>query len=221
MKVKICGLRTYDEAMAAIEAGADLLGFNFYKPSPRYITPWECMRLQVRLQIALQGMVNRKIIMVGVFVNHGANETASVLGDCNLDLAQLSGDESPDEMAALGEKAFKALRPTTSEELVRAVAEYPRRSGSPSWLVDASHQGYYGGSGQQAAWHLARQLAVQTPILLAGGLTVENVGIAIRQVHPWGVDVASGVESSPGCKDAAKMAAFVQAAERAEEEFLA
>ena len=221
MKVKICGLRTYDEAMAAIEAGADLLGFNFYKPSPRYITPWECMRLQVKLQIALQGMVSRQIIMVGVFVNYGATEAALILGDCNLDLAQLSGDESPEDMAALGEKAFKALRPTSSEELERAVAEYPRRSGSPSWLIDAHRSGLYGGSGQTASWSLARQLAVQTPILLAGGLTADNVGIAIRQVHPWGVDVASGVETAPGCKDAAMMAAFVQAAERAEEEFLA
>jgi phosphoribosylanthranilate isomerase len=221
MKVKICGLRTYDEAMAAIEAGADLLGFNFYKPSPRYITPWECMRLQVKLQIALQGMSHRKIIMVGVFVNYGANETASVLGDCNLDLAQLSGDETPEEMAALGEKAFKALRTNTAEELERAITAYPRRSGSPSWLIDANRPGSYGGSGLAADWSLARMMAVQSPILLAGGLTAENIGVAIRQVHPWGVDVASGVESSPGCKDPTRMTAFIQAAQRAEEEFLA
>jgi len=221
VKVKICGLRTYDEAMAAIEAGADLLGFNFYRPSPRYISPGECMRLQVKLQIALQGMTNRKIIMVGVFVNYGVNEITTVLGDCNLDLAQLSGDETPEEMAALGEKAFKALRPASAAELARAVAAYPRRSGSPAWLIDANRPGLYGGSGHAADWSLARQLAVQSPILLAGGLTVENVGIAIRQVHPWGVDVASGVESAPGCKDPARMRAFVEAAQRAEEEFLA
>jgi phosphoribosylanthranilate isomerase len=220
MKVKICGLRTYEEAMAAIDAGADLLGFNFYKPSPRYIRPGDCMRLQVKLQIALQG-VNRKVIMVGVFVNHGTVEISSILGDCNLDLAQLSGDETPAEMAELGEKAFKALRPTTSEELVQAIATYPRRSGSPSWLIDANHSGEYGGSGQPANWVLARQMAVQSPILLAGGLTAENVGKAIRQVHPWGVDVASGVEASAGCKDAEKMTAFIRAAQRAEEEFLA
>lgn len=220
MKVKICGLRTYDEAMAAIEAGADLLGFNFYKLSPRYITPWECMRLQVRLQIALQGL-HHKIVTVGVFVNFGVSDTASVLGDCNLDLAQLSGDETPEEMAALGEKAFKALRLRSVEDINRAIEFYPRRSGSPSWLIDAHHSGQYGGTGQPADWALARQMAVQSPILLAGGLTVENVGAAIRQVHPWGVDVASGVESSPGCKDPVMIREFIAAAQRAEEEFLA
>jgi len=220
MKVKICGLKSYDEAMAAVEAGADLLGFNFYPHSPRYITPWECMRLQVRLQIALQG-INRKVIMVGVFVNYGTVETGSVLGDCNLDLAQLSGDETPEEMAALGEKAFKALRPTSQEDLAHAMATYPRRSGSPSWLIDGTRAGSYGGTGQLVDWSLARYMAVQSPILLAGGLTVENVGITIRQVHPWGVDVASGVESSPGHKDPHKMVAFIEAAQRAEEEFLA
>ncbi len=151
MKVKICGLTTYEDAMAAVEAGADLLGFNFYRASSRYIRPAACLHLQVRLQTALREHV-QQVKMVGVFVNSPLQEMKSILDDCGLDLAQLSGDEPREVMAQLGERAFKALRPASLEALAEAVRTYPRRSSSPSWLIDTYRPGEYGGTGQAADW---------------------------------------------------------------------
>jgi phosphoribosylanthranilate isomerase len=219
MKVKICGIKTYEEALTAVEAGADMLGFNFYAPSPRYITPSQCLRLQVRLQAALHDF-RQNVRMVGVFVNPSQAEVISILGDCNLDMVQLSGDEPPELVAAVGERAYKALRPASAQELAQDVEIYPRRAGPPAWLIDAYRPGEYGGTGQTADWSLAANLAAGTAILLAGGLRLETVAQAIRQVRPWGVDVASGVESQPGCKDPAKVTAFLQAVRRVEQEML-
>lgn len=210
MKVKICGLKTYADALAAVECGADLLGFNFYPPSPRCIHPRECQRLVYRLRSAL-GAYPQKVVLVGVFVNAPLAQIRAILSECCLDLAQLSGDEPPQALAELGERAFKGLRPASSASLSRDLQRYPQPIATPAWLVDACRPGAYGGTGQEADWELARTLAEQAPILLAGGLHPENVHLALRQVRPWGVDVASGVEHSPGRKDAQKMAAFIDA----------
>lgn len=209
-KIKICGIRTLDDALAVIEAGADLLGFNFYPSSPRYIIPGECMRLVVRLETALREKM-AQVTLVGVFVNAEPDYVYAVFRDCHLDMVQLSGDEPPAALEALGERAFKALRLTTADEMLEAVRIYPRRTRSPAWLVDANQPGLYGGTGQVMDWGLARVLADQAPILLAGGLRADNVAEAIRQVQPWGVDVASGVESAPGVKDLKKVAEFIEA----------
>ncbi len=210
MKVKICGIRTYDEAIMAIDAGADILGFNFYPQSPRYIRPGDCMRLTVKLEMALREEL-AKIMLIGVFVNADQDHIHAIFRDCHLDMIQLAGDEPPELMEYLGERAFKVMRPTSADELEAAVKLYPRRTMAPAWMVDTFRPGLYGGTGNVANWVLARRLAEQSPILLAGGLRSHNVAEAIRQVHPWGVDTASGVESAPGVKDPQLVKEFVQA----------
>mgnify|MGYP005825841029 CR=1 FL=1 len=210
MKVKICGIKTYDAAMRIIDAGADLIGFNFYPESPRYITPGDCMRLTVRLETALRDRL-AKVMLIGVFVNSERDNMHAIFRDCHLDMIQLSGDEPPETLEYLGERAYKVVRPTSADELARIVETYPLRKLSPAWMVDTYRPGEYGGTGQTANWSLARRLAQEMPIILAGGLRADNVAEAIRQVNPWGVDVASGVESAPGVKDMEKVRQFINA----------
>lgn len=218
MKVKICGIKTFDEAMEAVQAGADMLGFNFYPHSPRYISPGDCMKLVVRLQTALHDDFPG-LMTVGVFVNARPDLIISFLIDIPLDMAQLSGDEPPEALEVLGDRAYKALRPASPEMLHAYVTEFSsRRKLPPYWLVDAYRPGQYGGTGQTADWKVAASLARQMPILLAGGLHAGNVAEAIRVVQPWGVDVASGVESAPGVKDTQKMREFIAAVRSVEKE---
>ncbi len=213
MHIKICGIRTLDEALAAIEAGADLLGFNFYPPSPRAIAPDDCTAIVAGLRARGQ-----RVTCVGVFVNAAPEVIRATLEACGLDAAQLSGDEPPEAVTALGGRAFKAIRPRDAAEAEALAAAYAGGS-SPALLLDARVPGLYGGSGQTADWDLAQRLAARYPLLLAGGLRPANVAAAIQAVHPWGVDVASGVESAPGVKSAEKMLAFCRAARQAEKEF--
>ncbi len=220
MKIKICGITTLDDALAAIDAGADLLGFNFYPRSPRYIEPAACATLVTHLR-----QRGEQATLVGVFVNVAPDAVAACLDACNLDYAQLHGDESPEALAALGPWAFKAIRPVNTEEAKRQALRYlpPVLDGydtlvsdplRPAFLLDAMVPGQFGGSGQVADWEMARVLARRWPLLLAGGLRPDNVAAAIEAVQPWGVDVASGVEASPGRKDAAKMRFFIEVARR-------
>jgi phosphoribosylanthranilate isomerase len=211
-KIKICGITNLKDALAAVEAGADLLGFNFYLKSPRYIEPDVCQEITSVLRKNFPNLT-----LVGVFVNASVLEIRSILETCQLHLAQLHGDETPDMLAELGGLAFKAVRLSadTSVHPFLSVDESASPLHSladrPVLLVDAAVKGLYGGSGVVADWSAAAELAKQIPLLLAGGLTPDNVGAAIRQVQPWGVDVASGVERSPGMKDAQKMRDFVAA----------
>ena len=198
-KIKICGIRTVNDALAAMDAGADLLGFNFYPKSPRYIDVGICRDIM---------SVMRKyghITYVGLFVNASLAEVRATIETCGLSLAQLHGDETPETVNALHGKAFKAFRgvPQSINGFVRSYA--------PALLVDAAVKGAYGGTGVTADWSATAELAKKYSLLLAGGLTPENVAEAVRQVQPWGVDVASGVETSPPQKDASKMRNFVQA----------
>jgi phosphoribosylanthranilate isomerase len=211
MIVKICGITSLADALSAVAAGADLLGFNFYPKSPRYLQPAACAGLVAGLR--QRGLA--AVGLVGVFVNAAPLEIETILDQCGLDLAQLSGDEPPQTLVSLSQRAFKALRPPSGAALAAALAQLPARAQPPACLIDAYHPQSYGGTGQQADWSLARSVARQQPILLAGGLTPANVAAAIRQVAPWGVDVASGVEAAPGQKDPAKVAAFVKAAKGA------
>jgi len=207
-QVKICGITVLEDALAAIEAGADLLGFNFHPPSPRYVGRAICARLVGALRD--RGLA---VVTVGIFVDMPPADILAMLDECGLDLAQLSGDESPDDLAVLGERAFKGIRPRDSREALALAALYACRAAPPVLLADASvGAGQFGGTGRVADWDAARALTVRHSILLAGGLRPENVADAVAAVHPWGVDVASGVESSPGRKDAAKMVAFLRAA---------
>lgn len=208
--VKICGITHLEDGLAALQAGAGLLGFNFHQPSPRCLAAEDCARLVAALRASGYGFQ-----AVGIFVNQGPDEIEALLERCGLDLAQLSGDEPPTTLAALGERSLKALRPADVSALNHGLKRYPPRPSDPAYLIDSYRPGEYGGMGQIADWSLASGLAERYPILLAGGLTPANVAQAIRQVRPWGVDVASGVESSPGHKDPAKIAAFIQACQEA------
>ena len=208
MKVKICGITNLEDAQAAIDAGVDLLGFNFYAKSPRYVSPEVAGAIVERIRSS-----HRVPTLIGVFVNSSLEEVQSILQAVNLDLAQLHGDEPPEFLAQLNGCGFKALRPVSTEDAEANAARCaPHVSKEPALLVDAYRKDQYGGTGQVGDWSIAAKLAESYPILLAGGLTPENVTQAIRQVKPWGVDVASGVEASPRRKDVEKMRAFVQAA---------
>ncbi len=214
MKIKICGITSLTDARAALDAGADMLGFNFFIGSPRFITPDNCARITA----ALSGS---GAALVGVYVNASVEEVSAIQRGCGLHLAQLSGDETPEAvtmLGMLGVRVVKALRPANPAALEVDLARYMPPSQTPAWLVDAYRPGEYGGTGQTADWSLAAGLAARAPILLAGGLRPENVAAAVRQVRPWGLDVASGVESAPGKKDAQRMADFIQAARSAQSE---
>lgn len=203
--IKICGIKTLPDALAAIEAGADYLGFNFYSKSVRFIEKSACAEITSVLK-----REHSQIKLVGVFVNSSTEEIKDILQTCHLDLAQLHGDETPETFAQLAPHAFRAFR-----GIPESNAGYERNE-VPTMLIDAAVKGVYGGSGVTADWAAAAELAKKYPLLLAGGLTPENVADAVRQVQPWGVDVASGVESAPGEKDAGKMVQFVKEVKRVE-----
>ncbi len=217
MQVKVCGITTLADARLALTAGADFLGFNFHPPSPRSLTPQACAQLVADLQADLRALP-RPVTLVGVFVHSTAAEIQAILSLCHLHLAQLSGPESPELAAAFGENALVALRPASAAGLQASLNAFSLRTAAPRCLVDAFRAGEFGGTGQLADWSLASQVAAQLSIFLAGGLTPENVAQAIQQVHPWGVDVASGVESAPGRKDFTKMKQFIANAHAALEE---
>jgi phosphoribosylanthranilate isomerase len=225
-KIKICGITNLNDALAAIEAGADLLGFNFYPKSPRYIDIGLCRGITSKLRYR-----SAHVVFVGVFVNASVAEIHATLETCGLELAQLHGDEPPAMLDALQGRAFKAIRLAPQTSFATSVDPFCRRPSVPAsasplqksarvsashpvLLIDAAVKGVYGGSGVVADWSAAAELAKRTPLLLAGGLTLENVAAAVQQVQPWGVDVASGVESSPGVKDVEKMRRFVAAARK-------
>ena len=199
--VKICGIKTLSEALAALEAGADYLGFNFFPQSVRFIEPHEFSGIASIIK-----KENPSIKLVGVFVNSSADEIRSLLNTGLLDLVQLHGDELPEFCASIGYQAFKAYRGFPEMDAKAYI-----RNEAPAFLMDASVKGAYGGTGLTADWSAAARLAKKYPLLLAGGLNPENVAEAVRQVNPWGVDVASGVESSPGIKDAGRIRSFIQA----------
>lgn len=202
-KIKICGIKTLKDATVAIKAGADYLGFNFYQKSVRFIEKETCAEITTVLK-----KEHPQIKLIGVFVNSPINEIKNILQTCSLDLAQLHGDETIEILNELNGKAFKAFRGEIDEKLIV--------KNEPKFLLDSSVKDSYGGTGMKADWNYARELAKQHKFLLAGGLTPENVGDAVEQVKPWGVDVASGVESSPGVKDEAKMVEFVKEIKRLE-----
>lgn len=227
--VKICGITNLEDAQVAAAAGADYLGFIFYPPSKRAITPEAAQGIAARLR---EG--ERCPILVGVFVDETAADAAAILDTCGLDLAQLSGDETPnmigDPASPLYGRSYKALRPTTFAE-ADAEAEWylpppftnkqtnqptNQSSNSPSLLLDTYHPTLRGGTGETMDWSVAARLAETVDgLMLAGGLTPENVAAAVRQVRPFAVDVASGVEAVPGRKDHARIRAFIRAAKAA------
>lgn len=212
--VKICGLTTYDDALFAAQAGADMLGFNFYKKSPRYIRPEEAQPICDRLREQLGKSCP---VLVGVFANEVVGVISAITRKVGLNCAQLSGDESDDMLAELHGIGFKAIRPMNLAQALDDVnyfrPHFPANEQFPSLLLDAYHPQLYGGTGEQASVEVALAVKKQVPrLMLAGGLTPENVAERVRAIQPWGVDVASGVEApeQPRKKDTAKVQAFIQ-----------
>jgi len=202
VKVKVCGITNAEDALAAVEAGADALGFIFFEKSPRYVVPSVAASIIAELPPL--------VTPVGVFVNEGMAAVRSIMDTCGLAMAQLHGDENVSYCSELARPAMKALRLKDRGSLL-ALAEYQGRGGVRGFVLDTFSELAYGGTGQTTDWGLAADVAKSTPILLAGGLTPGNVTEAIRTVRPYGVDVSSGVESAPGKKDHAKMRAFIDA----------
>ncbi len=202
IKVKVCGITNAEDAFAAVEAGADALGFIFYEKSPRYVVPAVAASIIAELPPL--------VTPVGVFVNEGMAAVRSIMDTCGLAMAQLHGDENVSYCRELARPAMKALRVKDRGSLL-ALAEYQGRGGVRGFVLDTFSELAYGGTGQITDWGLAADVPKSTPILLAGGLTPDNVAEAIRTVRPYGVDVSSGVESVPGKKDHAKMRAFLDA----------
>lgn len=212
-RIKICGVRSIEQALMCAEAGADALGLNFYPASKRSIDE----TLARQIVAALPG----EVTPVAVVVNREPDDILRLCREVGIEWVQLHGDESPDDLATLDSslQVIRARRVATWEELALDLSACDRAGRLPAgWLVDAVSEGEYGGSGKTANWQglAERQGALATvPLMLAGGLTPSNVVEAIRTVRPWGVDTASGVEVSPGVKQLEMVAQFVASARAA------
>ncbi|MDI1481276.1 phosphoribosylanthranilate isomerase [Polyangium sp. y55x31] len=205
LHVKICGFTRIEDVEAAVSAGADMIGLNFVPGSPRHI--------DVALARALADAARGRVEIVGVVADLDPPRIEELAREVGLDRVQLHGDELPEVIDALGPRAFKALRIGGAEDVALAA-----RYGGDLLLVDARVPGQKGGTGVRVDAVLVVDLARARRLLLAGGLGPDNVAEAVRVVRPWGVDVASGVESAPGVKDERKMRAFVHEARRAAQE---
>ena len=199
VKVKICGVTNVADALAAAEAGADMIGLMFYEGSPRHIT------------IATAAEISRAlppfVLKVGVFVNPEEALVTRAIAGCHLSLLQFHGDETSEFCTQFGLMSMKAVR-VRDEESLNQLANFQ----TDAFLLDAYSKSGLGGTGEMFNWDLAVEAQrFGKPIFLAGGLTPENVADAVRQVQPFAVDVSSGVESAPGKKDVAKVRAFIAA----------
>lgn len=207
--VKICGLTNLEDALVAAEAGADFLGFIFYVQSPRAVTPEQVKQITAGLPPYVQ--------TVGVFINESIERITQIRQQTALAYIQLHGDEPPEMVRAI-RGAYKAIRPANADQVRDIAAAYTGVEGltvrldSPELLIDTYHPELKGGTGQQMSRDIALQAQKHTRrLMLAGGLTPENVAEVVREVRPWAVDVSSGVEAVPGKKDHGKVRAFIQA----------
>lgn len=196
-RVKICGITQVEDALQACACGADALGLVFYAKSPRCVTPEQAR--------AIIQSLPPLVTAVGLFVNEEPQRIRQIADYCGLDVIQLHGDEGADGCDFAPRRSIKALR-------VKDAASLIGHGGfrTSALLLDAWVAGAYGGTGESFNWELAAGIARQRPVILAGGLTPDNVAAAVSAVRPYGVDVSSGVESAPGRKDLAKVAAFIQ-----------
>jgi phosphoribosylanthranilate isomerase len=198
-KVKICGLTSVADALAAAEAGADMIGLMFYAGSPRHITVTQAAEIARALPPF--------VLKVGVFVNPEESQVLEAIAACGLNLLQFHGDEPSEFCTQFGLMSVKALRVQNADSLA-ALENYA----TDAFLLDAYSKSGLGGTGEKFNWDLAIEAQkFGKPIFLAGGLTPENVADAVKKVRPFAVDVSSGVESAPGKKDAAKVRAFIAA----------
>jgi phosphoribosylanthranilate isomerase len=204
MIVKICGITNVPDAVAAVEAGADALGFMFYEASPRQVS--------IREAAGIIRELPPLVMKVGVFVDASEDTVMRAIGDCGLSLLQFHGQETPEYCTQFGLMSMKAFRIRGAESLA-ALPDYA----TDAWLLDAFAKDKLGGTGEKFNWDLAIEAKkLGRPIFLAGGLTPENVAEAVKKVQPYGVDVSSGVEAEPGKKDHEKVRRFIEAAKSAE-----
>ena len=197
-RVKICGITRLEDALLAAQTGADALGFVFYAPSPRNVTAAQAADILLRLPAF--------VTSVGLFVDADRAFVEQVLAQVPLDLLQFHGDETPEYCASCGRPYIKALRMQPGVDIAALAQQYSDARGI---LLDAWVPGVPGGTGTTLDWHSIPQ-ALAKPLILAGGLDVDNVQLAIRQVRPWAVDISGGVEAAKGIKDADKVRAFMQ-----------
>lgn len=209
--VKICGIRTLEDARFAVDAGADALGFVFWHMSPRRVEPAEAAAIAAELPAS--------VLRVGVFVDAPRDELARIADAVGLDALQLHGEEPPEALAGLPRPALKAVRVGKSFSAAEALRYADHARGI---VVDTRLPGETqlpGGTGMPFDWSLVKDLAERVPFLmLAGGLSPDNVRDAVRSVRPHAVDVSSGVERVPGRKDPARVKAFIEAARGVEAE---
>lgn len=230
VKIKICGLTNFEDAFAALMAGANYLGFILYPPSPRAIGIDDVRQITQELrknpESSARFLHPDRPRLVGVFVNEAPETIAGILDECGLDLAQMSGEEPPEQLndpaSPIFGLSYKALRPASIDEAKATLNRYMfgepliHKQVLPQILLDTPHGQLFGGTGLTGNWDMGAELAANVPgLMLAGGLTPENVAEAVRRVRPFAVDVASGVESSPGRKDHLRMRAFIHNAKSA------
>ncbi len=196
VKIKICGITNLDDALVAADAGADALGFIFYKKSPRCVEPAKAAEIIAQLPPF--------IIPVGLFVNEREDRIREIQHLTCLQAVQLQGDESPEFCQRFGERVIKAFQIKNKESL-KNMAHYH----VGAFLLDSYKDGMHGGTGETFDWHLAVVAKTFGRVILAGGLTPDNVAEAVKLVQPYGVDVASGVEKEKGIKDHGKMKKFI------------
>jgi phosphoribosylanthranilate isomerase len=191
-RVKICGITRPEDAALAIELGADAVGFVLWPASPRAVTAGQAAAIDTA------GAFTARI---GVFVNASSHEVAQAVRAARLGAVQLHGDEHATDFSRVGAPVIKAVTLADSSDVEKAIA----LPADVTVLVDASDSTKRGGTGRLADWSRAREVSSARPVILAGGLSAANIGDAIRAVRPWGVDVSSGVESTPGVKSAERM----------------
>jgi len=200
-KTKICGITNYGDAISASKLGAGYLGFNFYRKSPRYVSKSKARRIISRLP--------KNIKKVGVFVNESAIKVKNISDFCQLDLIQLSGDENSAYAIklkkSLSKKIIKSFR-VKNEHALAGVKKYK----ADYIMLDSFKKGIYGGTGTGFDWKLAKSIN-KNRLFLSGGLNPANVRIAVKNLHPYAVDVCSGIELKPGKKDFGKMKKFIRA----------
>jgi len=201
-QVKICGITNRDDAHVAAEAGADMIGLIFYPPSPRYVTPEQARTIVESVPPTLPA--------AGVFVNETWETVSRVAQESGIQIVQLHGEESPEMCRQLPWRVVKTFR-FSAHVRPEMMADYAVEA----FLIEGFHANFYGGVGSRADWQQVATLHAYGRIILAGGLTPDNVQEAIRVVQPYAVDVGSGVEAAPGKKDWQKVQAFISRAKHA------
>jgi len=202
LRVKICGITSLDDALWAADAGADALGLIFVEGTPRYVTP--------AAVAAIVAGLPPFVCAVGVFWDHPPAHVAAVVAECGLGAVQLHGAEPPEIVAAMPRPVLKTIKIRDAADLAQLDRYKPA-----AFLLDSPARWSEGEAREPISWALAREATVRGRVLLSAGLTPETVGEAVRAVRPWGVDVNSGVEATPGRKDPAKVGRFIRAARAA------